>query len=39
MATAFPVVVDLFRLAEEDPRAAVGEGWQGTLEVKAFHDR
>ncbi len=39
IATAFPVVVDLFRLADEDPRAALGDCWPAMLEVKAFHDR
>lgn len=39
IATAFPVVVDLFRLAGEGPRAALGDSWPAMLEVKAFHDR
>ncbi|GLR92248.1 hypothetical protein [Bradyrhizobium iriomotense] len=39
IATAFPVVVDLFRLTEEDPRTALDGSWQAMLEVRAFHDR
>jgi DNA-directed RNA polymerase subunit M/transcription elongation factor TFIIS len=39
IATAFPVVVDLFRLAGEDPRSALGDSWPALLEVKAVHDR
>jgi hypothetical protein len=39
IAKAFPVVVDLFRLADEDPRAALGNAWPVMLEVKAVYDR
>jgi hypothetical protein len=39
IAKAFPVVVDLFRLADEDPRAALGAAWHVMLDVKSFYDR
>jgi hypothetical protein len=37
IAKAFPVVVELFRLAEENPREALGEAWQTMLEVRSFY--
>lgn len=39
IAKAFPVVVDLFRLADEDPRAALGAAWPVMLDVKSVYDR
>ena len=39
IAKAFPVVVELFRLAEEDPREVLGEAWQTMLEVRSFYER
>jgi plasmid stabilization system protein ParE len=37
IAKAFPVVVDLFRLAEEIPHEVLGEAWQTMLEVRAVY--
>jgi DNA-directed RNA polymerase subunit RPC12/RpoP len=37
IAKAFPVVVDLFRLAEEIPHELLGEAWQTMLEVRAVY--
>jgi len=39
MAKAFPVVVDLFRLAGEEPRAVLGDSWQVMLDVRAVYER
>jgi plasmid stabilization system protein ParE len=39
IAKAFPVVVDLFRLAEEIPHEVLGEAWQTMLEVRAVYER
>jgi hypothetical protein len=38
IAKAFPVVVELFRLADEDPREVLGEAWQTMLEVRTFYE-
>jgi hypothetical protein len=38
IAKAFPVVVELFRLADEDPREVLGEAWQTMLEVHTFYE-
>lgn len=38
IAKAFPVVVELFRLASEDPRTALGGAWLTMLEVRSFYD-
>lgn len=37
IAKAMPVVVDLFRLAGEDPRAVLGDTWQAMLEVNELY--
>jgi hypothetical protein len=37
IAKAFPVVFDLFRLAEEIPHEILGEAWQTMLEVRAVY--
>jgi hypothetical protein len=39
IAKAFPVVVDLFHLAEEVPHEALGDAWQIMLEVRAVYER
>src|SRR5215472_14961286 len=39
IAKAFPVVVDLFRLAEEIPHEVLGEVWQTMLEVRAVYEK
>lgn len=39
IAKAFPVVVELFRLAEEDPREVLGDAWQTMLEVRSVYER
>ena len=39
IAKAFPVVVDLFRLAEEIPHEVLGEAWQTMLEVRAVYEK
>jgi hypothetical protein len=39
MARAFPVVVDLFRLAGEEPHTALGHCWHVMLEVRAVYER
>lgn len=39
IAKALPVVVDMFRLAGEDPRAVLGEAWQVMLDVRNVYDR
>ena len=38
IAKAFPVVVELFRLADEDPREVLGDAWQTMLEVRSFYE-
>jgi len=39
IAKAFPVVVDLFRLAGEEPRTALGDVWENMLEVRDLYER
>ncbi len=39
IARAFPVVVDLFRLAGEQPRAVLGDSWQVMLDVRGVYER
>jgi hypothetical protein len=39
IAKAFPVVVDLFRLAEEEPSDVLGDGWQVMLDVRAVYEQ
>lgn len=39
IAKAFPVVVDLFRLAGEEPARVLGETWQTMLEVRQLNER
>ena len=39
IAKAFPVVVDLFRLADETPHEVLGEAWQPMLEVRTFYEK
>ena len=39
IAKAFPVVVDLFHLAEEIPHEVLGEAWQTMLEVRAVYEK
>jgi len=39
IAKAFPVVADLFRLTNEDPRTALGDCWPTMLLVKEVYDR
>jgi hypothetical protein len=39
IAKAFPVVMDLFRLADEDPRAELGYSWQVMLDVRSVYER
>ncbi len=39
IAKAFPVVLDLFKLMDEDPREALGDAWQTILEVRAVYQR
>jgi hypothetical protein len=39
IAKAFPVVADLFRLANEDPLSALGDCWPTMLLVKEMYDR
>jgi transcription elongation factor Elf1 len=39
IAKAFPVVVDLFRLAEEIPHEVLDEAWQTMLEVRAVYEK
>lgn len=39
MGRAFPVVVQLFRLAGEDPRSILGPSWQTMLDVRAVYER
>jgi hypothetical protein len=38
IAKAFPVVVELFRLADEDPREVLGEAWRTMLDVRSFYE-
>jgi hypothetical protein len=38
IAKAMPVVVELFRLAGEDPRTVLGETWQAMLEVNQLYE-
>jgi hypothetical protein len=38
IAKAFPVLVELFRLASEDPRKALGDAWHTMLEVRSFYE-
>jgi hypothetical protein len=38
IAKAFPVVVSLFRLAEENPFEVLGDAWQIMLEVRAVYE-
>ena len=39
LSKAFPVVVDLFRLIEEDPRILLGNCWETLLDVRAVYER
>jgi hypothetical protein len=39
IAKAFPVVVDLFRLAGEEPHKALGDVWPTMLDVRAVYDK
>jgi hypothetical protein len=39
IARAFPVVVDLFRLAREQPHTALGDSWQVMLDVRAVYEK
>src|SRR6266436_7832679 len=39
IAKAFPVVVDLFHLAEETPHEVLGEAWQTMLEVRTVYEK
>jgi hypothetical protein len=39
IAKAFPVVVDLFYLAEEVPHEVLGDAWQTMLEVRAVYEK
>ena len=39
IAAAFPVVVSLFRLAEEEPHKVLGDLWLVMLDVRAFYER
>jgi len=39
IAKAFPVVVDLFELAEEPPHEVLGDAWQAMLDVRAVYER
>lgn len=39
IAKAFPVVADLFRLAGEFPKDALGDTWQVMLDVRDVYDR
>ena len=38
IAKAFPVVVDLFRLAEEQPSEVLGDAWQIMLDVRIVYE-
>jgi DNA-directed RNA polymerase subunit RPC12/RpoP len=39
IAKAFPVAVDLFRLAREEPYEVLGDAWQAMLEVRAVYEK
>ncbi len=39
IAKAFPVVADLFRLAEEVPSEVLGDAWRIMLDVRAVYER
>jgi hypothetical protein len=39
IAKAFPVVVDLFALADEAPHEVLGDAWQTMLDVRAVYER
>jgi len=39
IAKAFPVVVDLFRLAGEEPSKSLGDVWGTMLDVRAVYDK
>jgi transcription elongation factor Elf1 len=39
IAKAFPMVVDLFHLAEEVPHEVLGDAWQTMLEVRAVYEK
>jgi DNA-directed RNA polymerase subunit M/transcription elongation factor TFIIS len=39
IAKAFPVVADLFRLANEQPRAVLGDCWQVILDVRDVYEK
>jgi hypothetical protein len=39
IAKAFPVVVDLFRQAREEPFDVLGDNWQVMLDVRAVYER
>lgn len=39
IAKTFPVAAELFRLAEEEPRKALGEAWDVMIETKDLYDR
>jgi DNA-directed RNA polymerase subunit M/transcription elongation factor TFIIS len=39
IAKAFPVAVDLFRLAKEEPHEVLGNAWQAMLDVRAVYEK
>jgi len=39
IAKAFPVVVDLFRIADEQPSIVLGDSWQIMLDVRAVYEK
>jgi len=39
IAKAFPVIADLFRQADEDPRAVLAESWQVMLDVRSVYEK
>ena len=39
IAEAFPVIVDLFRQADEDPRVVLGGSWQVMLDARSFYEK
>jgi hypothetical protein len=39
IAKAFPVVVDLFALADEAPHEVLGDAWQTMLDVREVYER
>jgi len=38
IAKAFPVIVELFRLIDEEPREVLGDAWLAMLEVRSFYE-